>query len=289
MLYVDDGDLVVHVNGGDTEVLLEGVGNTTEPIGFSGDAALYNIQLGNGENDGRWIEAGGPEHDPQPVGTYIYTDSTGDGWSAALTKVTDDGTCSQTTAPHGNAVGETCDFTLDSFSPDGANVLAGPHTAMATATESWPWFLVTTSTEIRPRLVHYVQSLETDATFMASRWEDDEHVLAVTSTPIRGHQRQDVRHRAHRPGRFGRERRRTRPGGDVEIPFGFATADPLTTRVPTNAWVGASYGHGDPASPEPAVRLGGRDDIRVRWSPARHRRPGAGQAVRHQPFVLPTR
>ena len=58
VLYVDNGDLVVHVNGGDTEVLLEGVGNTTEPIGFSEDAALYNIQLGNGENDGRWIEAG---------------------------------------------------------------------------------------------------------------------------------------------------------------------------------------------------------------------------------------
>ena len=68
VLYVDNGDLVVHVNGGDTEVLLEGVGNNTEPIGFSGDAALYNIQRGNGENDGRWIEAGGPEHDPQPVG-----------------------------------------------------------------------------------------------------------------------------------------------------------------------------------------------------------------------------
>ena len=53
VLYVDDGDLLVHVNGGDTEVLLEGVGNNTEPIGFSRDSALYNVQRGNGENDGR--------------------------------------------------------------------------------------------------------------------------------------------------------------------------------------------------------------------------------------------
>ncbi len=186
VLYVDNGDLVVHVNGGDTEVLLEGVGNTTEPIAFSGDSALYNVQLGNGENDGRWIEAGGPEHDPEPVGTYIYTDSTNDGWSAALTEVRDDGNCSQTTAPHGDAVGETCDFTLDSFSPDGANVLAGPEYRSGYGDGVLAVVPRDHLNGSPPAVVHYVQSLETDATFMYARWEDDEHVLAVTTTPIEG-------------------------------------------------------------------------------------------------------
>ena len=223
VLYVDNGDLVVHVNGGDTEVLLEGVGNTTEPIGFSGDSALYNIQRGNGESDGRWIEAGGPEHDPKPVGTYIYTDSTSDGWSAALTKVTDDGSCSQTTAPHGNSVGETCDFSLDSFSPDGANVLAGPAYRSGYGDGELAVVPRDHLNGNPPPLVHYVQSLETDATFMDARWEDDEHVLAVTSTPVPGSA--DRMFGIVRIGLDGSVENTVEPvrAEDVDNPFGFAT------------------------------------------------------------------
>ena len=185
VLYLEDDALKAHDNtSGETTTLRTGLGPETQPVGFSGDAALYNVQLRNGERDARWIEAGGDEQDPKPVGTYVYADTTGDGWSAALTKVTDDGSCSQTTAPQGNAVGQTCDFTLAAFSPDGEHVLAGPAYRDGYGDRVLAVVPRDHVNGSPPASVHYVQTLETDATFMSSMWEDDDHVLVVTTTPI---------------------------------------------------------------------------------------------------------
>ena len=89
--------------------------------------------------------------------------------------------------------------------------------------ESWPWSPVTTSTEILP-LVHYVQSLETDATFMDSPLGGRRaRPASVTTTPIPGTGDKMCGHRPDRRGRFGRDTVEPVRAEDVAFPFGFAT------------------------------------------------------------------
>ena len=136
-------------------------------------------------------------------------------------------------------------------------------TGVDTATESWPWFPATTSTEILPRWsTTSSRSRRTPRSWMpAGR-------TTSTSWPSRRRPsrapRPDVRDRPDRPGRFGRERRRTRPGRGRREPV--RLRHPLSPR-PTNpgsnqrvgrrvvrAWRRSESG--------PAVRLGGRDGSR---------------------------
>jgi hypothetical protein len=187
VLYLEGSALKVHDNGtGATTTLREGLTQDTEPIGFVGEKALYNIRVQAAGTDGRWIAPGGQEQDPRPQGEFRYLDTTDDGWASAITKVTDFGSCSESLAPHGNTVGRTCDFQFRSFSPNGENILGGGDYGDGYGDGVLAVLPRDSFNGNPPALLHYVQSLDTDATFMASRWEDDQHILVVTSTPIPG-------------------------------------------------------------------------------------------------------
>jgi hypothetical protein len=182
VLYVRDGSLLVHDNGTGEDQTVRAAGESTEPIGFSGDVAYYNAGGEEGTQTG-YVFDGDAERRARP-GTFFFRDVTDDGWTIGVTEVTDFGTCSVTVSPQGEDGGQTCDFGLDQFSPDGGHVLAGP--AYRDGYADGELAVVGVDPGTTQPLLHFLQSGERDAAFMDYTWEDDEHVLVITATPIQG-------------------------------------------------------------------------------------------------------
>jgi hypothetical protein len=184
ILYVADGRLLLHDNlTGATDTIRTGVGPETDPIAVTDEVAYYNVPGADGMRDARFFE-NGTEHDPQPAGTYFYRSVTEDGWVTAVDEVTDDGSCSVVVAPDGAVAGRTCDFTLDAFSPDGSHLLAGPSYRSGYGDGQ----LAVTERDGVGRqsavVLEYLQTAPDNATFMEAVWEDETHVLVITSQPI---------------------------------------------------------------------------------------------------------
>jgi hypothetical protein len=186
VLYVRDGKLLVHDNGtGETETVRTDAGVETEPIAVTSDAAYYNVQLADYSSDARWWRDG-EEHDPRPAGLFAYSSVTDDGWVVATDELTDAGNCSVVLEPSGDEVGRTCDFTLDAFSPDASHILGGPAYRSGYGDGE---LAVTNRDGVGTEaavVLGYLQTGQSDATFMDARWEGDSHILAVMTTPIPG-------------------------------------------------------------------------------------------------------
>lgn len=95
-----------------------------------------------------------------------------DGLLAGITKVTDDGTCSEVQRG-GTALWRTCDARLLAFTPDGRHLLGSSAYADGLGDTALKTFDARTG---RPGLD---LSTEDGATITQMRWEDDEHLLAV--------------------------------------------------------------------------------------------------------------
>ena len=186
-LYGRAGDLVVHDNvTGQDAVVRRQVGPATEPVGFAGPAVYYNLDRGDGRTMG-WSAPG--LADPAPEGTLSYRDVTPDGWTAAVTSVSDAGSCSAVFAPSGGErgsvrtgerVGQSCRLSLEEFSDNGGLLLAGPAYRDGFGDRE----LAVVSPQIRglrpPPRLHFVQTLADDAVILDSTWEDEDHLLVVT-------------------------------------------------------------------------------------------------------------
>jgi hypothetical protein len=186
LLYVADGDLVMHDNNTrETRTVRADAGLETRPIAVTEDTAYYNVQLADYSSDARWWRDG-QETDPKPDGLYAYNDVTDDGWAVATDEVTDFGSCSVVTAPEGGQTGRTCKLALEQFSPDGSHIRADAAYQDGYASTQ---LTVTTRDGVGREaavVLEYLQSGERDAGFMSATWEDDSHLLVLTTTPIPG-------------------------------------------------------------------------------------------------------
>lgn len=186
VLWVDDGALTIHDNGtGEDTVIGEGH-EGTDPVAIVDGTAYYNVATEGWQRDGRWWRDG-EEKDPVPGDPQPYKDVSVDGVTTAVSSVDDFGSCSTLRSPHGNALGETCDFTLLEFSPDGAHLAAGPSYQDGFA-DSELAVLPVLDGGITKRAVvlHYQRKSDADPFFVDSTWEDATHLLTVTFTPTPG-------------------------------------------------------------------------------------------------------
>lgn len=192
VLYVRDGELLLHDNvTAGTSTILTGVSpEEIEPIGVLGDAAYYNV-VGEDQGwrpDGRIFEDGA-ERDPRRTGYFAYTAVHPDGWVLAvdeLEDIPDPYSCSVIVSSQGNGAGRTCDFTLKGFSPDARHLVAGPTYSSGFGDRELAVVARDDSGGEPEPVVHYLQTGQTDADIMDARWEDEEHVLAITATPVAG-------------------------------------------------------------------------------------------------------
>jgi hypothetical protein len=225
VLYVADGKLLVHDNGtGETDTVRTEAGVETEPIAVTSDTAYYNVQLADYSSDARWFREG-EEHDPRPKGIYRYTSVGDNGWATAIVAVDDfDGNCTEVTDASGSEAGRTCDLTLQTFSPDGSHILAKPAYYDGYGIRQ---LTVTNRDGVGTEaavVLEYLQTGETDATFMDARWEGDSHILAVMTTPVPG--TADMTWQLVRIGLDGSVENASDPVRDEELPqfapFAFA-------------------------------------------------------------------
>lgn len=105
----------------------------------------------------------------------------------------DHGSCSERLGPKGDALGQTCDWTLDAWSPDGEHVLAGPADRDGVGDRRLA-ILPNDHWEGRGRPVVDLRSTEpADPVFLDARWEDADSVLAIVARAVPGKPRWMVR------------------------------------------------------------------------------------------------
>ncbi|MBD8868547.1 hypothetical protein [Nocardioides donggukensis] len=187
VLFVADGELRLHDNvDGETTVLRDGMPDTAEMIGVDDeDTAAYNLVGPQGEPFAA-LNRDGEETIPDPgTDAYVLNDVTEAGWVSAITQLMDDGTCSRTVAPNGDVAGETCELMFDRFSPDQRHVIAGPAYADGYGAGQLA-VLPVDFTDGDDPVLELLQSGARDATLMSWGWEDDDHILVVTATPVDG-------------------------------------------------------------------------------------------------------
>jgi len=182
VLYVEGDELRIHDNTTGDDTVIGSGHSGSAPIGVEDGIAYYNVDPSNWPMDGRRWD--GEAQDLSPGTRVPYTNVSGDGATTVLSSADDFGSCSSLWSESGNALGETCDFTLDGFSPDGGHLLAGPsyrdgfgdgEIAVLPADGA--------AIEDSQVVFHYQRKGDLDPFFLESIWEDDEHVLAVTFTP----------------------------------------------------------------------------------------------------------
>ncbi len=187
VLWIDGNALTIHDNGTGADIAVAEDKGGLEPVAVEDGTAYFNVPVkGTWLKDGRWSK-NGKVQDPVPGDPQPYTGANVDGLTTQLTSVTDDGSCSEMRSPHGNSLGETCDFTLDGFSPEGGYLAAGPayrdgfgdgELAILPAVDG--------GIANDALLVHFQRSGDADPFFLARAWEDDENLLVVTFTPNPG-------------------------------------------------------------------------------------------------------
>lgn len=195
MVVSDDGVWVLRLDGKDlvlrnevTEVettIGTDLGDEVTPQAVENGTAYYRVwRQGESWPEGRWW-ADGVEHRPEPGhDVFGWGDVTPDGYVLAMTGADDFGSCWTLQAPGGASLGETCDFTLARFSPDGQHILAQSayydglgdrQLAVLPAHEG--------GIAKDAAVIHYLGTEELSPTFTDFAWEDDSHILAVTFTP----------------------------------------------------------------------------------------------------------
>lgn len=183
VLYVGDGSLILHDNRSGQDTVIGEGHETTEPVDVVDGIAYYNVdeEPGGFPQDGRVWDGG--ETDPTPGASQPWLDVSADRSTVAHSSIDDFGSCSVLRSAAGEALGETCDFTLDTFSPNGDFLLAGPRYRDGFGDGEIAVLPSTGDGVDHAEVVfHYLRSGDTDPTFLDSVWEDDEHVLAITFT-----------------------------------------------------------------------------------------------------------
>lgn len=118
---------------------------------------------------------------PDPEG--LVRDGDGEGRRIRWRLVGDDGSCSERLDPRGRSIGETCEWTLDAFSPGGRHVLAGPAYRDGIGDRQLA-ILPNDAWSGRGRPVVDVTLADPAAPYVLdARWEDADSVLAILARP----------------------------------------------------------------------------------------------------------
>jgi hypothetical protein len=187
VLWIDGNALTIHDNETGADIAITEDKGGLEPVAVENGTAYFNVKVdGTWQKDGRWSKDG-TIHDPVPGDPQPYNGASVDGMTTQFSSLDDFGSCSEVRSPHGNSLGETCDFTLDEFSPDGAHLLAGPayrdgfgdgELAVLPAVDGG----ITKDAAI----LHFGRDGDADPFYLKSVWEDETHFLVMTFTPEPG-------------------------------------------------------------------------------------------------------
>lgn len=209
VLYIDAGALHLHDNETGTDrVIHESGPEIPDPVGVAMVltpevdteprlVAYYNLldkrtgdltptTWSNGETQridgGDATETGNSTSAP-----YVkYLSVTPDGTFSAYTSIDDFGeTCSAVFAGHGMELGNTCDYSLDTVSPDGTYTAGGPAYRSGVGDTS---LALLTSEGLAPQVSYAISDSKGPVFMQPAVWEDDAHVLVPTFTFTEGQQ-----------------------------------------------------------------------------------------------------
>lgn len=187
VLWIEGNALTIHDNKTGADIAVTEDKGGLEPVAVEDGTAYFNVPVkGTWMKDGR-IAKDGKITDPVAGDPQPLTGASVDGLTTQLSSLDDFGSCSEMRSPSGNALGETCDFTLDEFSPDGAHLLAGPayrdgfgDTTLAVLPA------VDGALTKDAALLEFGHDGDSDPTYMKSVWEDETHFLVLTFTRDEG-------------------------------------------------------------------------------------------------------
>ena len=186
VLWIDGNALTIHDNTTGADIAVTRDSGGLQPVAVENGVAYFNVRVdGTWQKDGRWSKDG-KVHDPVPGDPQPYTGASVDGLTTQLSSVDDFGSCSELRSPHGNSLGETCDFTLDGFSPDGAHLVAGPAYRDGFGDGEIAVLPAVDGIESDAAILHFQREGDADPFFLDRAWEDEEHFLVVTFTPNPG-------------------------------------------------------------------------------------------------------
>lgn len=186
VLWIEGNALTLHDNTNGSDIAIAKDNGDIEPVAVEGGVAYFNVGADEWPADGRYW-SNGKVHDPLPGDKVPYTGANVDGLTTELSSLDDFGSCSTLRSPHGNDLGETCDFTLDGFSPDGAHLLAGPSYRDGFGDGELAVLPAVDGGVANDALVlHYQRDGDRDPFFLETAWEDAEHFLVLTFTPEPG-------------------------------------------------------------------------------------------------------
>lgn len=186
VLWMDGDALTLHDNDtGEDVVIGTDLGDEVTPQVVEDGTAYYRVRLaGESWPEGRWW-ADGVEHRPeagQPI--FGWGDVNDEGYVLAMTSVDDFGSCWTVQTPEGGSLGETCDFSLEEFSPSGDYILADSAYADGLGDRQLAVLTVEDGAISKDAAVlHYLGRLPNSPTLTDYAWEDESHILAISFTP----------------------------------------------------------------------------------------------------------
>lgn len=163
-------------NADNSPVTTVAKGTRLQPVGLVGDREVVSNVLGpNGQAEGARIDVVGGESTQTPWEVdLVSTVSESAQLVAGRTSATDSGSCWAVLPTDGGAaVSETCDYSLDHFSPDGRHLLAGPAYRSGAGDSSIAVLDAGTAEPV------HTFDVEGDGFIVGTAFEDDTHLLAV--------------------------------------------------------------------------------------------------------------
>ncbi len=183
VLYVGSGTMLLHDNSSGEDTVIGSGHEHTDPIAVVDGVAYFDIETNKFPQDGHYWD--GEEVDPTPGSRQPWNDVSDNGQTLLHTEITDFGSCSRLTGPVPGVetLGETCDFTLEKFSPDGEHLVGAPAYRDGFGDSSIAVLPADgASVEDGQVVFHYAWTGNQGTTFLDSVWEDDEHLIAITFT-----------------------------------------------------------------------------------------------------------